>query len=110
MRTKHFDQALVLHAVLVNRPELVATGSERGTRGMFERGDRGVRLNASIDQIFSQRADDAIAPGIYLANLLWMLACSLQKTTGGSVDNCANAARLGIKCILTGHGQLPTGR
>src|SRR6478752_6826884 len=41
MCTKYFDQAFVLRAVLVNRTELVATGPECGTRGVFERGDRG---------------------------------------------------------------------
>jgi hypothetical protein len=49
MRTKYFDQAFVLRAVLVNRTELVATGSERGTRGVFERGDHGFGLDARID-------------------------------------------------------------
>jgi hypothetical protein len=39
MRTKDFDQAFVLHAVFVNRPNFVATGP--GTRCVFERGDRG---------------------------------------------------------------------
>ena len=49
MRAKNFDQALVLGVVLVNRPELVATGPERGTRGVFERGNRGFGLDAGID-------------------------------------------------------------
>jgi hypothetical protein len=67
--TKNFDQAVVLRPVLVNRRKLVATGPERGTRGVFERCDCGFGLNAGIDKVFSQRADDAVAPGIDLANL-----------------------------------------
>jgi hypothetical protein len=37
---------------------------------VFERGDRGFRLNAGIDWIFSESADDAVAAGIDLANFL----------------------------------------
>jgi hypothetical protein len=46
---KNFDQAFVLRAVLVDRRELVATGPERSTWGVFESGDRGFGLNAGID-------------------------------------------------------------
>jgi hypothetical protein len=53
-------------------------------------------LKASIDWIFGERVDDAIAPGIYL-QFSPVVACSSQHATG--VDNGANTARLGIECI-----------
>jgi len=49
MRLKNFNQALVLRAVLVYRRKPVTTGSERGTGGMFEGGDRSVRFNTGVD-------------------------------------------------------------
>ena len=49
VRLKNLDQALVLHAVLGHRRELVTTGPERGTGGMFEGGDRGIGFNTGVD-------------------------------------------------------------
>src|SRR5262245_12176320 len=103
MRAKHFDQAFVLRAVLANRPELVATGPERGTRGVFERGDRGFGFKAGIDEVFSQGADDSVASGKDLADLLRMLTRRLQHATGRGVDHRGDPARLGVERILTGH-------
>ena len=100
MRLKNFDQAVVLRPMLANRRELVATGPERGTRGVFERGDRGFGLDAGIDQVFSQGADDAVAPGIDLADLLRMPARSLQDAASRHVDHRGDPARLGVERIL----------
>ena len=49
MRLKNLDQAFVLRAMLFYRRELVTTGAERGTGGMFERGDCRFRFNTGID-------------------------------------------------------------
>src|SRR4051794_29500573 len=97
MRPKHLDQALILLAVLLNRPELVATGPERPARSIFERLDCGFGLNAGVDQVFRQRADDTVAPGIDLADLFGMLPCGLQYATRGSVYHRGDPTRLSVK-------------
>src|SRR3954447_3527846 len=76
---------------------------------MFQRIDRCFGLCARVDQIFSQGADDAIAPGIDIANLLRMLPRGLQYATGGGVDHRADPARLGVERIPTGHDGLLSG-
>ena len=93
---KNFDQPLVLRAVLVDRCELIATRSECGTWGVFERGDRGFGLNTGIDQIFGQGTDNTVATCIYRTDILRMFARSLQHPAGRSVDHRGNAARLGV--------------
>src|SRR4029078_2030678 len=97
MRLKNFDQAVVLRPMLANRRELVAARPERGTGSVLERGDRGVGLEAGIDQVFGQGADDAVAPGIDLADLLRMPAGSLQDAASPHVDPRADPARLGVE-------------
>ena len=49
MRSKNFNQALVLRAMLVYRGKLVTTGPERCTGRMFEGGDRGLGFTTGID-------------------------------------------------------------
>ena len=110
MCKKHFDQAFILRTVLANRLELVATGAERGARGVFEGGDRRIGLDARVDQIFGQGADNAIAPRINLTDLVRMLSCSLQHATGRGVDHGSDPARLCVKGISWGHDKLPGGR
>ena len=63
MCTKHFDQAFILRTVLANRLELVATGPERGARAVLEGGDRRIGLDARVDQVFGQGADNAMRSG-----------------------------------------------
>jgi hypothetical protein len=69
---------------------------------VFERGDRRLGFKAGIDQILGQGADDAIAPGIDLADLLRMLARSFEDARSRSVNYCANTARLGVERIFYG--------
>src|SRR5262249_34495813 len=97
------DQAFVLRPVLVHRPELVPTRPERRTGGVFECGDRRFRLDTGIDQIFGQSADDAVAAGVDLTDLVRMLASSLQHATRRGVDHRADAARLCVERILESH-------
>jgi hypothetical protein len=49
---------------------------------MSERGDRGLGLDAGIDQIFGQGAKDAVVTGVDLGNEVRMPARSLQYTAG----------------------------
>ena len=77
MCTKDLDHALVLPAMLLNRSELVAAGAERRPRSMLKRGDRTLRLDARVDEVFGQGADDAVATGQNFADLRGMTACGL---------------------------------
>src|SRR5215831_2928241 len=99
MRTKDFDQAFVLRPVLVHGPELVPTRSERRTWGVFECRDGRFRLGTGIDQIFGQSADDAVAAGVDLTDLVRMLARSLQHATRRGVDHRGNTTRLCVERI-----------
>ncbi len=69
---------------------------------MFERGDRGRGIDAGINQIFGQGADDAIAPRIDLANFTRVFARGFQDATSRGVDHGGDTARLGIKSIFWG--------
>src|SRR3954453_19215359 len=92
--------------MLLDRAKLVAAGSESCSRGVLECGDRGLGLDTCVDEVFGQRAEDAIAPGINLTDLPGMPAGGLQHAAGRSVDYRGDTARLGIKGISTGHRNL----
>ena len=96
------DEPLVLRAVLVEPPELVAAGAERARRRMLESGDRLRALPAGVDEIFGQGADDAVASGEHLAHPIRVHPCRLDHSGRGRVDDCGDAARLGIERVL-GH-------
>ncbi len=68
------DQALVLALVLLQALELVAAGAEGAGRRVAQRGDGGGGFLAGVDQVFGQRADDAVAAGVDLADLVRVLA------------------------------------
>ena len=68
MRLEDFDQALVLGAVIFQAFQFVAAGAEGATRRRAQAGDILVGFEAGINQVFSQRADDAIAPGYFSTN------------------------------------------
>ena len=69
MRAEHLDQPLVLRAVLVEALQLVAARAERAGRRVLQRGDRRAPIPAGVDQVLGQRADDAVAAGVDLADL-----------------------------------------
>jgi hypothetical protein len=54
--------------VLLNRSKLVAAKPERCARRMAKRGDRGLGLDAGIDEIFGQGAKDAAVTGVDVGN------------------------------------------
>src|SRR4051794_35703108 len=87
--------------MLLDRAELVAAGSKGCSRGVLERGDRGLGLDTGVDEVFGQCAEDAIAPSINLADLPGMTAGGLQHAAGRSGDYRGNTARLGIEGIST---------
>jgi hypothetical protein len=90
MCTEHLDQALVLRAVLVKRPQLVTARPKRSTWRVFESGDRRSRFKVGINQIFSQGTEDAISASVDLSNLVGILVGDLQQATGRGVDHRTN--------------------
>jgi hypothetical protein len=101
--SEYFEQAFILRAMLVYRANLVAAGSECRAWCVTERGNRLFGSEAGVDEVFGQRPDDAVAPGINSADLLRVLPCVLQHPAGGGIDHGSNAARLGIEGIFSGH-------
>jgi hypothetical protein len=62
-----------------------------------------VGFEAGIDQVFSQRTNDAVAPGEDLADRLRIAqlcaARRLDDATGGGIDHRRDAARLGVESV-----------
>ena len=94
---------LVLRAVSLEAFQLVAAGAECAGRRMFQRGDRGSRFPAGVDQVLGQRADDAVAACVHLADLVLVLARCLDHAGGRCVDHRGNAARLCVEGIHLCH-------
>jgi hypothetical protein len=102
------DQAFVFALVGFQRLQLETTGAEGAGRRRTQRGDGRVRFLAGIDQLLGQRADDAIAAGVDLADDIGMLARGLDDAAGGGVDDGGDAAGLSVKGILfPGHRWTP---
>jgi hypothetical protein len=70
VRLEDLDQALVLALVGLQALELVAAGAEAAGRGVAQRGDVLGRFLAGVDQVLGQRADDAVAAGIDVGDLV----------------------------------------
>ncbi len=97
------DQALVLALVVLQALELVAAGAEAAGRRVAQGGDVLRGLLVGVDQVLGQRADDAVAAGIDIADLVRVLARGLDDAAGGGVDDGGDTAGLGVKGVLCGH-------
>ena len=103
VRLEDLDQALVLAPVLLERLELVAAGAE-GARGRgAQRRDRLGRLQAGVDQLFGERAEDAVAAGVDGADAVGVPARRFDHAAGRGVDDRGDAAGLGVEGIEEGH-------
>ena len=63
VRLEHLEQALVAGAVFFERFELEAAGAEGAARRAGQGADRGGGLRGGVDQVFAQRAEDAVTAG-----------------------------------------------
>jgi len=97
--TENLNKPLVFGPVFFKTPQFVARRSKRATRCMPEGRDCPGAFLIGVDHVFSQRADNAVAAGINVGNLVAMLACCLDDTTGARIDDCGNTARLGIERV-----------
>jgi hypothetical protein len=101
VRAKHFDQPLVLPAVLLETLQLEARGAECTGGGMFQAADGGGTLTADIDEVLGQGADDAVTAGVDLVDVP-RAQRRLDHPAGGGIDDRGDAARLGVKGIFLG--------
>ena len=106
---EHFQQALIFGAVLVQPLEFVTTRTKRAGRRVAQGRDIGVGLLRCVDEVFSQRANDAVASGIDRADAIAVLARGLDDATGRSVDHGGHAARLRVERVafLHSHCMVP---
>src|SRR6185437_9858948 len=105
VRFEDLDQALVLVAALLDTLELVAGAAERAAGSPGKGMDRRRRLLARVDEVLVERAEDAVAARVDLADVLAMLARGLDHARGARVDDGGHAARLCIEGV-PGHGLL----
>jgi len=101
---ENLDQALVLGTVFLQAFQLEAAGAKRSARRITQSADGVVGLLTGVDQIFGQRTDDAVAPGVDPADPVRLLAGGFDQTAGRSVDNGGHAAGLGVECVPLIHG------
>ena len=91
VRLENLQQPVIGRAVVLKAWQLVARGAEGASRSMREPRDRGRRLLARVDQLFRQRAEDAMTAGVDSADLARMLARRHHPSRAG-VDHCRNPA------------------
>ena len=102
MGAEHLDQALVLGAALVDPGQFVARGAEGAGRRVAQGPDGRRALLAGVDQVLGQRADDAVAAGIDLADPVAVLAGRFDQAAGGGIDDGGYPAGLCIEGIFRG--------
>src|SRR5205085_11543912 len=93
------DQPLVFAAALLHALQLVAGAAEGAARRVAQLADRGGGLLAGVDEVFVQRAEDAIPARVDLADLLAVPARGLDHARGAGVDDGRDAARLCIERV-----------
>ena len=102
VRLEYLDETLVLGPVLVDPRQLVARRAECAARRVAQCPDRRRALLAGVDHVLGQRPDDAVPPGIELADLVRVLARGFDHPAGGGVDDGGDAAGLGVEGVLWG--------
>jgi hypothetical protein len=98
VRLEYFDQPFVLGAILLEALQLVARGAEGAGRCVPESFDGRARFLADVDEVFGERADDAVTAGIHLVDELGFHR-RLDDTRGRGVDHGGDTARLSIERV-----------
>ena len=103
MGPEYLDQPLVFGPVLFQAFQFVAAGAEgAGGRGQ-QPANRGAALLAGVDQVFSQRTYDAVAPGVDLADPVLVFPGGFDDAAGGGIDDGGDATGLGVKGVFLRH-------
>ena len=84
---EHLQQPVIGRAVVLKAGQLVACGAEGASRGMRELRDSGSRLLARVDQLFQQRAEDAMTARVDCADLRRILARCLNHPSRARVED-----------------------
>src|SRR5215475_24222 len=92
VRLENLQQPVIRCAVVLKAWQLVARGAEGASRGMRELRNGGSRLLARVDQLFRQRAEDAMTARVDSVDLVRMLARRLNHPSRARVDHCRNPA------------------
>ena len=100
---ENLDQTLIFALVGFQRFELEAARTERARRRAAQRGNRRGGLFAGVNQVFGQRADDAITAGVNFADHIFMLARGFDHAAGRGVDYGGHATGLCVKGIFLCH-------
>jgi len=70
---------------------------------VLERSDILGRFLVGVDEVFGEGADDAVATGIDIGDLVRVLAAGFDDAAGRGVDYGGNAAGLGVESVLGCH-------
>src|SRR5210317_1827347 len=91
VRLEDLNEALILRPVLLQAFQLVAAGTECARWRGQEACNGAVTFLAGDNQVFMQRTDYAIAPGVDLADSVAMLAGRFNNATGARIDDGCDA-------------------
>src|SRR6185312_11122744 len=97
---EHLDQPLVFRAVLLDALQLEARRAKGPGRRVLEAADHGGSLAADVDQILRQCPHDAVAPGVYLADVSRLPHGSLDDATGRGIDDGGDTAGLSVERVF----------
>src|SRR5690606_26686693 len=92
MGLEYVDQTLVFSAVGFQAFQLVTARAESTGRRVAQGSDVFRRLEAGIDQVLGQGANNAIAASIDFTDAVRMLARSFNHPGSGGVDDCGYSA------------------
>ena len=101
------DQALVFGPVVLQAFQLVTAGAKGARGGGQQAANSRLALLAGVYQVLAQRADNAVAAGVYLADAIPVLPGGLDHATGGGIDYGGDSTGLGVKSVLLRHGRRP---
>ena len=103
VRPEDLDKALILGPVFLDAPELVTCRPESTTGRMPQRCNRARALLVGIDHVLGQRADDAVATGIDVGDLVPVFPRGFDHPAGGGVDDGGYASRLRVERVSCWH-------
>ena len=100
---EHFHESLIFLTVVVQALELVAAGAKGAGWCMFQCCDLFCCFLAGINQFFTKRTDDAVHASIDFADLIFVLAGSLDDSACTGVNDGGDPTGLSIEKIGFGH-------
>ena len=87
MGFEDFDQALVFSTVFLEAFKFIAGRPECAAGCMAQASDSSGALFTGVEQVFGQRADNAIAASLDLADFIFVFAGRFDDTAGAGIDD-----------------------